>query len=133
MIETAAVEIAEREMSEINIPEVPCATLRLIAARSLPKKCKFKTERPAVGGLDVAGRVPPFGLKFRMDEKVSWKFIAIARQGNAIWRVERRREHEEQRRAEGSILHERPQRGSIAQRFPPDRSLRAQSPQKSRK
>src|SRR5438552_2856631 len=71
----------------------------------------------AYGGLDVACRVPPFGLKFGMGEKVAGKFIAITRQGKAIRRVQRRKDRQEQRRAEGSTPHARPQRGSIAQRF----------------
>src|SRR5438876_2016720 len=117
MIVVAAVEIAQCQVSEVNVADIPGVVLRFVAARSLPEKCKFKTEGSAVGGLDVAGRVPPFGLKLGMSKKVPWKFIAITRQGKAIWRVERRKEREEQRRAEGPTLHARPQRGSIARRF----------------
>src|SRR6267154_5253001 len=110
MIEAAAAEVAECEMSEINVAEVPCATLRFIAALSLPEKCKFKTERPAVGVLDVACRVPPFGLKFGMGEEVAWEFVTIAGQRSTVRRIERREDRKKKGCAEGATLHGQPRR-----------------------
>src|SRR5256885_4754270 len=110
VIKAAAVEVAQSQVGQIDVADIPCAAPRFVAADGLPEKSQLKTEGPAVGGLHVAGCVPPLGLKFRTSEKIAWKFIAIAGQRDTLGRVNGREDREKERSAEGSTLHERPRR-----------------------
>src|SRR5580704_11235603 len=85
--EVAAVEIAKREMREIEVAHVPGIRLRCVAIYALSKKGQFKTKVTTVGGSDVAGVIPPFGLIIGMIEMVARKFVAVSGQCDSVLRT----------------------------------------------
>jgi hypothetical protein len=90
VIETLSIEITEREMRKIEIAHVPSGGLSRITIHRLAEKRKFESEAMAAGRFEIAGVIPPLGLKIRVTEMIAGKCKVIAGQGGAILRCERR-------------------------------------------
>src|SRR5262249_41377857 len=73
VVKLAAVEIAQCQMCQIEIFDVPRAAFRFASIDRLTEKSKLKAEGMPIGGLHIPSRVPPFCLKFGMGEKVPRK------------------------------------------------------------
>src|SRR5258706_4440581 len=74
-----AIEIAQREMSEVEILHLPGRDLLGIAADGLPEESQFESKPPAVSRFQISGVVPPLGLKIRMIEMIARKFVLVSR------------------------------------------------------
>src|SRR5262249_19083256 len=86
LIKTAAVQVAQSQMSEVQIADVPTRRVCQATADALAKKCQLETEAMAVRGTQVAGVIPPFRLKVGMIEMIAWKFVVIVWQRRSISR-----------------------------------------------
>jgi len=78
--ELLAVEVADGEMSEVDVTQVPGGGLRGNAADTLTEESQLETELFAFGGLQIAGVIPPLGLVVGMIEEVAREFEAVARE-----------------------------------------------------
>ena len=101
MIERSSIEIAQGQMREIKIADVPQRCVRRITIECLTEKCELEAKTMAIGGPYVAGVVPPFGLEIGMAEVIARKFIAIAGQGQAKfltggWQEQEQEQEQEQ-------------------------------------
>ncbi len=79
VIKLPAIEIAQREMSEVEILHLPGRDLLGIAADGLPEESQFESKPPAVSRFQISGVVPPLGLKIRMIEMIARKFVPVSR------------------------------------------------------
>src|SRR5260370_34728973 len=79
MIKLFAIQIAQCEMREVEILNVPGRSLRRIAADGLPEECQFESETPPVRRFQIPSVVPPLGLKVRMIEMIARKFVTVSR------------------------------------------------------
>src|ERR1700741_2167313 len=96
-------------MGQVNILDVPRRGFLCISADGLPEKCQFESVVMTVGGFQISGVIPPFGLKVGMIEIVSGKFEMIAGHGSTILRSQRGEEKEQRGEGCKATLHERPQ------------------------
>ena len=106
VIETLAVEVAQSEMGEVEIADVPSGILNGISGDGLAEKSEFESEAMAVGGLEIARVIPPLGLKIRMTEMIAGKFETIAGKRCVVLPRQRLREEESYEEANELIPHE---------------------------
>src|SRR5579863_8560168 len=71
-------------MCEVEIAHIPGICLRRVSIHALPKKCQLESEAMSVRRCDVAGVIPPLSLIIGVIEVITWKFVAITRQRNAV-------------------------------------------------
>src|SRR5713226_7332055 len=125
VIKLPAIEIAQREMCEVEILHIPGAGLCGIAADGLAEEGQFESEPVALGRFQISGVVPPLGLKVRMIEIVARRFVAVSWQGSVVLRRERLQEKQRGDDTREPTPHGRPQADSGAQRPAPGRVPRA--------
>src|SRR6266852_617514 len=111
-----AIEIAQREMREVEILHIPDANLPGIAADGLAEEGQFESEAVALGRFQISGVVPPLGLKVRMIEIIAREFVAISGQSGAVLRRKRLQKKKRGDDAREPTPHGRPQADSGAQR-----------------
>src|ERR1700730_42790 len=109
VVEAAPLEIAQRQMGEIQIPHVPAARSCRVAIDTLAKECQLESEAMPVGGFEVAGVVPPFGLEVGMIEMIAGKFVVITGQSGSVLRSHLRQDHQESGETRQSNLHRQTQ------------------------
>jgi hypothetical protein len=78
------VEIAECEMCEVDVVDIPRGLLHRIAGDGLAEKGKFEAEAVTACGFEIAGVVPPLGLEGRMSEIVARECVAITGEGEPV-------------------------------------------------
>jgi hypothetical protein len=83
MIKVSARKIAEREMRDVNVPNVPGSRCGLAAYR-LPEKSKLEAEAVAIRGGEIAGVIPPLGLEGGMGEVVAGEGVMITGKRDAV-------------------------------------------------
>src|SRR2546430_17674671 len=127
MINLPAVEIAQSEMGEIDIPQLPGSRLRRIAANSLPEESQLKSKPVAIRRFQISSVVPPFGLIVRMIEVIAREFVAVSRQGGSG--LSGKRLQQQKRDSDTSELtpHVRPRRDSNAPRLALGKVLQTRS------
>ncbi len=74
-------------MREIEVAHIPRGVLRGVAADSLAEEGQLETEAAAVGGLEIAGVIPPLGGEVGMIEIVVRKGVVVAGQSEAVGRL----------------------------------------------
>ena len=128
VIELPAIQVAQRQMREVEIPHLPDGVPRGIAADGLPEEGQFESEAVAVKRFQIPGVVPPFTLKIRVIEMIPGEFVTVSRQSGAVLR--RKRLLEKQRGGESCkpTLHGRPQLDSSARPPAPGRGRQARWP-----
>ena len=128
VIELPAIQVAQRQMREVEIPHLPDGVPRGIAADGLPEEGQFESEPVAVKRFQISGVVPPFTLKIRVIEMIPREFVTVSRQGGAILRRKRLLEKQRGRESCEPSLHGRPQLDSSARPPAPGRGQQAQWP-----
>src|SRR5713101_1786536 len=78
MKESLSIEIADREVREIDVADIPCTHVRGIAVYAFTEKSEFEAELAAVRGLQISRVVPPFGLVIGMGEIIAREFVTVA-------------------------------------------------------
>src|ERR1700730_12672520 len=84
MEKLAAIQIAQCQMSQINVSHIPRIVLGGFALRAAPEKCQFKSKTAAIFSFYVPRVVPPLSLEVRMIKVIARKFIAVARKCGPI-------------------------------------------------
>jgi hypothetical protein len=79
VIKLPAIQIAQSEMREVEIPHVPGGVPGGIAANGLPEENQFESEPPAIRRFQISGVVPPFRLKIRVIEMIAREFVPVSR------------------------------------------------------
>ncbi len=69
--EPLALDIAHREVRQVELVDVPCVIDRYVAFNGIAKERQLKAEAAAVLGEQVAGVVPPLQFELRVGEVVS--------------------------------------------------------------
>src|ERR1700693_3057222 len=125
VVKLATVQIAQRQMREIDIFHVPGRCFCEIAAYGLPEKCQFESEVAPIVRFQISRVVPPLRLKFRVIEVVTREFIVVTRQGRAILRRRRMERKHHGDEARKPILHAQPQWDSASPPLAPGTSPQA--------
>ena len=86
MKELSLIEIAQRQVCEVEILYFPDGLVGGIATDALPEESQFESEAMALGRLQISRVIPPFRLKIWMIEMIAWEFVAVSRQRSAILR-----------------------------------------------
>src|SRR5580765_8104789 len=109
MIEMLAVQVAEREMREVEIFHIPDGSMSRITADRLAEKRQFESVTMATRGFQIPRVVPPFRLKVRVIVIVSREFESITGHRRAVLRGQR--VENQKRRSQGGelTLHGQPQ------------------------
>ena len=81
MKEGFAVDVAQCQVGEVDLVGFPDGVP--LHAVPLPEKCQLITEAMAVMGFQIAGEVPPLGLKVRVRKMVAGKRESIAGPGRS--------------------------------------------------
>src|ERR1700741_3390110 len=76
--ELFAVEVADGEMSQVNVAQVPGGGFRGIPGDALAEESQLEPELFAVGGLQIAGVIPPLGLVVGVIEEVARECETVA-------------------------------------------------------
>ena len=78
MKEPPAIDVAQRQMRHPDIANVPHRRLLRAAIHALAEEGQLEAEAPAFSRVQIAGVVPPLGLKIGMIEVIARKFVVIA-------------------------------------------------------
>src|SRR5260370_8965939 len=96
-------------MREINVMHIPraafCSIFRHIADHTVPEKREFEAEAMAICGFQVAGVIPPLGLKLGMAEMVTRKYVAIPWKSLSVLRGERLQKQKSNEQAGSATQH----------------------------
>ena len=77
VIKTAAIDIAQCQVREINVAEHPRSPASAASrVDALPKECQLKAESMAVRRFEIAGVIPPLGFVVGMIEVIAREFVA---------------------------------------------------------
>jgi hypothetical protein len=82
LIKPPTIEIAESQMGQVEILNVPRGRLRTITIHRLAKTTQFEAEEMAVSRREIARVIPPLRLKIGMVEMVARELVMIAGQGD---------------------------------------------------
>src|SRR5262249_54838966 len=78
VIELSTFQIAERQVCQIDVTDIPRSGLSRRAIHSLPEKRALEAELASFASSYVAGVIPPLRLKLLVIEVVPREFISIA-------------------------------------------------------
>ena len=84
MVELAAADIAQCQMSHERIRRGPVGGFLRFASQRFAEKREFEAEFVAIGRPQISGVIPPLGLKIGMVEIIAGKFVMVAGDGAAI-------------------------------------------------
>src|SRR5208283_46365 len=127
VIKGFAVQVAKRQMRQIQIVNVPSTLFPAFTAHAFAEKRQFKAETMPIVRGHVPRVVPPFRLIFRMIEIIARKFITVTRHRNLVGLLSSqtaRPNHQQDPRA-SATPHGRPQADSISPPPLPDTVLPA--------
>src|SRR5271169_1051800 len=96
VIKLFVIQIAERKMSQIQIPKIPSFLFSGIAAHTLAEKRQFESEPMPIVRRNVSCVIPPFRLKLGMIEIIARKLVWVARDSNLIRALGSQRAHPNQ-------------------------------------
>ena len=81
VVKPSSVQVAQSEMREVNVPDIPCRGFRGIAAHSLTEEGQLKTVTVSVSRGEVPGVIPPFRLVIRVVKVIAGELVMVTRQG----------------------------------------------------
>ncbi len=130
VVEALPIEIAQRKMRKIEIADIPNGGLRRIAIHRLAEKRELESKAMTAGGFEIAGVIPPLGLKIRMAEMIARKFEMVAGQCGTVLRGERRLRQKSYQKTGKPTPHESPRADSTARPRARDRARPERWPRK---
>src|ERR1700689_2527862 len=71
-------------MCHPDVAHIPDFGRLFVAVDAYAEESQFESETPAFGGFEIAGVIPPLGLKIGMVEVVAGELIVVAGEGDPI-------------------------------------------------
>src|SRR5271166_5005662 len=96
VIEALAIDITQGEMRKVEVANIPIALRLAITIHLLAKEGQLEAKAMPVGGLEIAGVVPPLGFVIGMIKVVARELVAITRQRLLVLGKQRRGANQEQ-------------------------------------
>ncbi len=83
-------------MREVEVVDSPGGGVGgIVLVLTLAEEDEFEAVAMAVGGMEIAGVIPPFGAEIRVLEMIARELVMVAGERLAVGRVQRRETAEE--------------------------------------